>query len=993
MASSIAGDVSRSLKEVLYETLTAILSPDHNVRVAAEEQIKALEVTEEFGVHLSEFTVDPNGPLAIRQLSSVLLKQYVEVHWSVHSEKFRAPETTDQAKAAIRHMIPVGLTESISKVRSSVAYAISAIAHWDWPDAWPELFQQLMHTLTTGDQNAVHGTMRVLTEFMREVTGVNQVPQITPVILPEMYKIFTRADAYSIRTRSRAVVIFTTCASMIADMEDMDKRVKGLIYPFLPQFTEAFVQSLQVPDSATSDSGLKMEVLKALTALVKNFPKQMAPYMNTILQSVWITLTESATIIIALCKLIQHSITSNDARLQEIQVKGDQIYAQPSGVQTRARAAEAPDRWTVVPILVKMYKLIINELSNQMETNISKSLDDGQDDDCEVHLWTNSPDQFVEDEDEDTFSYSVRISAQDLLLTLSSEFQCATATGICSATMRHLHEAETTKNSGTHPYWWKIHEACMLTLGSVKDLIIEQLQEKAVTFDVVGFLQNVVLADLNAPVSPFLLGRALWVASRFAMLMPAEVMQRFLQSTVAGLQDTQPSSVRISAARAVFGFSEHLKSLNSTQVILPYLEPIMHGLVTLATQFSADVLALVLETICIVVSVDKEFTASCEAKAVPLTIAIFLKYNSDPLIAALCQDIFKVYAQNEVARPMLHQRLLPTINSILQAPADKVPPGMPSNALDVLCIMVRHCSKPLPDIMITEAFPSAARCTLSTDDNATMQSGGECLRAFVSVACDQISLWQDEQGRHGLWYFVHMFTGTPCTFVTGRVHCVLQVRRALINRFCAFAARRTTWSSLLSRAVLSKMQQADTLSVICSVLYGVMCCIQCVVPGLLWSYRLCRYSAVSSGETTWQLLLRCRAQQDRQQADTLFTCHEGVLLLSKDCQQADTLFSVMQEESDEELGEGEDGDDPSMQTLQDLLAPAEDYAGYDFDANDNDDDEDDEDALNDPLYQVNLQQYLMEFLRELSQQPYYSTFSAHHTDCERKVLANIGINA
>ena len=31
-------------------------------------------------------------------------------------------------------------------------------------------------------------------------------------------------------------------------------------------------------------------------------------------------------------------------------------------------------------------------------------------------LWITNPDQFVEDEDDDTFSYSVRISAQDLLL-------------------------------------------------------------------------------------------------------------------------------------------------------------------------------------------------------------------------------------------------------------------------------------------------------------------------------------------------------------------------------------------------------------------------------------------------------------------------------------------------------------------------------------------------------------------------------------------------
>ena len=37
---------------------------------------------------------------------------------------------------------------------------------------------------------------------------------------------------------------------------------KVLILPVVQQFTEAFVQALQVPDGPTADSGFKMEVLK-----------------------------------------------------------------------------------------------------------------------------------------------------------------------------------------------------------------------------------------------------------------------------------------------------------------------------------------------------------------------------------------------------------------------------------------------------------------------------------------------------------------------------------------------------------------------------------------------------------------------------------------------------------------------------------------------------------------------------------------------------------
>lgn len=39
-------EVSRTLKDALFETLSSILSPVHEVRLSAEEQISVLEVTD-----------------------------------------------------------------------------------------------------------------------------------------------------------------------------------------------------------------------------------------------------------------------------------------------------------------------------------------------------------------------------------------------------------------------------------------------------------------------------------------------------------------------------------------------------------------------------------------------------------------------------------------------------------------------------------------------------------------------------------------------------------------------------------------------------------------------------------------------------------------------------------------------------------------------------------------------------------------------------------
>ena len=45
-------------------------------------QVKALEVTDDYGVYLTELTLDCSGQLAVRQLAAVMLKQYIDCHWS-----------------------------------------------------------------------------------------------------------------------------------------------------------------------------------------------------------------------------------------------------------------------------------------------------------------------------------------------------------------------------------------------------------------------------------------------------------------------------------------------------------------------------------------------------------------------------------------------------------------------------------------------------------------------------------------------------------------------------------------------------------------------------------------------------------------------------------------------------------------------------------------------------------------------------------------------
>uniref|UniRef100_A0AAR2LE53 Importin N-terminal domain-containing protein n=1 Tax=Pygocentrus nattereri TaxID=42514 RepID=A0AAR2LE53_PYGNA len=997
-AVSPAGPVQQGLKEALIETLTAILSPVQEVRAAAEEQIKVLEVTEEFGVHLAELTVDPQGALAIRQLASVVLKQYVETHWCAQSEKFRPPETTERAKAAIRELLPGGLREAISKVRSSVAYAVSAIAHWDWPEAWPQLFTLLMDMLVSGDVNAVHGAMRVLTEFTREVTDT-QMPLVAPVILPEMYKIFTMAEVYSIRTRSRAVEIFTTCANLICAIEVFEKgAAKALIFPVVQQFTEAFVQALQMPDGPTSDSGLKMEVLKAVTALVKNFPKSMVSSMQQILPIVWNTLTET------LLTYVRTEVNYTEEVDDPVDSDGEVL-----GFEN-----------LVFSIFEFVHTLLDN---NKFKSTVRKALPEliyyiilyMQITEDQIKVWTANPQQFVEDEDDDTFSYSVRISAQDLLLVVAAEFQNESAAALAAAATRHLQEAEQAKNAGSE-HWWKIHEACMLALGSVKTIITENVKNGRVQFDMHGFLANVILSDLNlATASPFLLGRALWAASRFTAAMSPELIQQFLQATVSGLHDSQPPSVRISAVRAIWGYCDQLKLSESTHVLQPYLPSILEGLVQLAAQFSSEVLTLVMETLCIVCTVDQAFTTSAENKICPLTIAIFLKYSNDPVVASLAQDIFKELAQIEACQGPMQMRLIPTLVSIMQAPPDKIPSGLCATAIDILTTVVRNTKPPLSEILVCQAFPAVAQCTLRTDDNTTMQNGGECLRAYVSVALEQVGRWQDEQGHSGLWYVMQVVS----QLLDPRTS---EFTAAFVGRLVSTLIARagTQLGEQLDqvlRAILSKMQQAETLSVMQSLIMVFAHLVHSQLEPLLeflsslpgptgkpalefvmteWMSRQHLFYGQYEGKVSAIALCKLlqhglntndkRLQDIVVKGEEIFNQDEGIRTRSKSAKNPERwtnvpllvkIFKLIVNELSSVVEANANRANPADWSQDD------DY--YE------DDDEDDPDALKDPIYQIDLQAYLTDFLTQFAQQPCYSMFSGHLNDSETRVLQSIGI--
>ncbi|XP_024868417.1 importin-9 isoform X2 [Temnothorax curvispinosus] len=1027
-----ASDVQGSLKEALYETLTGILSPHYETRKDAEQRIQALEVTEEFGIHLTEFVVDPNGHLPIRQLASVLLKQYVETHWCSLAEKFRPPELNNAVKERIKELLPLGLREPISKVRTAVAYAISGIAHWDWPENWPGLFDVLVSCLREESECAVHGAMRVLTEFSRDLTDA-QLPNVGPVILQEMYRIF-QSENYSIRTRGRAIEIFITITTLVAHTGAYEKGfIEQYLQPIIPMFCEKFVECLRVPNGQTSDCGFKTDIIKAINCLVTKLPKYISDLLPQMLPPIWETLCQSA-------KTYQEMTVNADEDIddKEIDSDGEIINSNSLIIAIFEFVQTIVDRKRFMNLLDNMLPEIIYYLIVFMQITVDQ-----------IQQWTTNPNQFVE-EDECTFDYNVRISAQEFLMVLTSNFEDKAVHALCDVITRHIEATKALQVNGdgsnSNESWWKLRESSLLALSLSKNIVIEKQQAGVLQFDIIRFLDTVVLGMLNDSESPpLLLGRCVCLGGRYAKIMPPEVSSRFLEATVNGLQENQPPCIRISAVKAIYWFSEASTGKDSIiNIIRCHMPNIFQGLFNLVSQPSTDVLTLVMETFQTLIWQHKEFTASVESKICPLTIAVFVKFHNDPTILDICQDIFKDLTQNPSCIEPLQTRIIPTLTSMMAiTPMNKSKDeGSRAVALDVLKVLVQYSPTPLSNALVETAFPTACHCILNSEDHATLQNGGELIRTYLSVAAQQVIAHRDNEGQTGLQYILQI---------------IAQLLNPQSSEFTAtFVGRLVTTLirnvgdtlgenlDLLLKAVLSKMQSAETLIVMQSLLmiyahlintqFDAVLNFLSTVPGPTgqsalafvlseWVSRqhlfLGRYDrkvgtialckvleyGVTHGDSRLDEItvkgdmiisgiedgVRTRSKAESQPYEWT-TVPVLVKIFKVIINELSNDIEVVSASQDTEVSDDEDEEEEDD---DDLIDPGNESANIlQFGGADEDnDDEEDPELLRDSIYHLNLGQYLRDFLLNFSTHHCFRMYIQHLNVPELKVLNNININA
>ncbi|KAH8394106.1 hypothetical protein KR215_006821, partial [Drosophila sulfurigaster] len=802
-----------SVKQAIIEELQNLLSSDTVVLQQAEKRNKQLQYTEGYGVYLAEIIMNQSHELPLRQIAIIMLTRYVENHWTDLDDREKASGgvASEQAKRTIRNILPNGLYDPNSKIRSSVACTISTIAATDYPHCWAELFDIIVKCLS-GNEDSIHGAMQVLRDFIYDVA---QIKKLGPVVIPAVYRIFDSEQNYSIKTRVSAIrtlkELLLSILTLITDKQEQSSMMNSI----LTNFMDKLLHYLSMNCGAGSSFLLRSEIIEVFTYLGNEMPKYINPFMERILPIVWQLLTQIA----------------------ETYVKVSVNQTEPNPLASGTNEEDDEQTNFLIQILefincIVTCRKLRGTIKNVLADLIYITIVYIQLSQEQLEDWEKDPEKFVDDEDDGGVELTVRMCGRDVLLAINDEFGVKAIQPLQEALGRHFSVAEAEK-AANNPNWWKIHEACMNAVHGFRDIILEGDSK----FDLLNYL-TIVRNLLVHQESPHLVGHALWTLSTYSKtdLYNPQILSEILDVTLCSLSPEKSHILRIRAVKSLNGFlsaNENAEGERRT-LLVSKLPGFLDGIMALVQGRKASVLALLMEALTMMVKFDADFAYAAQPKITPLTIAAFLKSAEDPYVLKNVQDLIKALSQQKQCLGPLQEKFIPTIVSILALQSEQCSEKQDialdvlntivrnseaplSNALietdialDVLNTIVRNSEAPLSNALIETAFPAVVNCVMHTDDHTVMVAGGECLRSLINVSPEQIFSYKNGEGVNYVMQVARVLLNPMNTEMTAGG----QIRRLGITIITKMGNMLGQTVDMLLKVVISKMQNLECLEVI-----------------------------------------------------------------------------------------------------------------------------------------------------------------------------------
>ncbi|ODQ67404.1 ARM repeat-containing protein [Nadsonia fulvescens var. elongata DSM 6958] len=181
----------------IFQALQAASSQDAaGPRKPAEAQLKQWEILPGFYSMIQDVYLDRSVSLSIRWIAVIYFKNGVDKYWRKTAKNCLGPEE----KAQIRSKVFNAVDEANKQLMAQNAYAVSKICRIDYPNEWPELFNDLTNIIKSGiesdDNIKLHNALQILNQIVKSLSAVRfgrsraALMQVTPTLLAFISNIY-----------------------------------------------------------------------------------------------------------------------------------------------------------------------------------------------------------------------------------------------------------------------------------------------------------------------------------------------------------------------------------------------------------------------------------------------------------------------------------------------------------------------------------------------------------------------------------------------------------------------------------------------------------------------------------------------------------------------------------------------------------------------------------------------------------------------------------
>ncbi|KAK7206401.1 armadillo-type protein [Myxozyma melibiosi] len=754
--------------DLVADLLNATQSSEQSIRTSAEQQINELQTS-----HAPDLTraligigSSPAYAVPLRQSALLVLKHTIARKWSLQFEEFTGEPLTQEVKAQVRAELFQIMRSSERRLQALAANLVSKISSADFPDDWPELFDDLMGLMRSSENECIRGALVILKELLDDGFTFEQFATIAGPVFEALYSLsisdtvspkppplipssnnFSLCNQIEIATKAEVIDAVSAALDFFNQVDNATQEMESFVANSIDKWSEVFARNMTIQvasaaegDLASSLAGgygvlaLKYNTVKAIQRLESTFPSQsQAAVTSRLFPAVWDDLPTS----VALYTSVFINSESDDLDLEDPEgvarfirlIPLEEIESIRSCAQERKEIRQS----------VKSSPAMVERLMD-LATLMSQISADTEED------YKDDPNSFVTEELSLSTKYTCRTAASDLV----SEFSDFAVNPIIDALASKL-IALASSADGEKRQQQRLLKACLflLEVTLVQDRSFgKQLFATPAIEQMVQIIYSGISSD-----DVFLRARSFIFAGTFSRNLKslaatspasAEIAEKLYDAALQSASQDSSFIVRACCLLSIQRFSSTIPRSRHK----PTQTAIVQGVNSLIADSADDTPSLLVDALEIAIKISPDLAILPETQIVQL---LFLSAAKDAANIQLTSDTFEAFELlAELTEPAHYQKFSETaIPPLVQGLGNATGNDEIANStliMSLLAILVQHAPSPLPAGLVDYIFPKTAIILMTSDDNQLLQYGSELLAHIIEHDPDQLRDWKDTHG-------------------------------------------------------------------------------------------------------------------------------------------------------------------------------------------------------------------------------------------------------